>query len=375
MRLEEAESDSIFLWGARQTGKSTWLKKQYPNVKYYDLLLPNVFSRLQRNPNLLIEDLMTVEENTLVIIDEIQSIPILLNAVHWLIVNRNLRFILCGSSARKLRRMGANMLGGRAIRRQMYPLVSAEIPDFNLIKAVNNGMLPRHYLIDDAKARIEGYIGNYLKLEIEAEAITRNLSAFSRFLEVAALTDGEIVNYNNIAAECGISAPTVKEHFNILEETLIGYMIPAYTKVVGRRLIKAPKFYFFDVGIVNSLCKRRNLEPGSADFGHAFEHLIIQELVAFMGYTSSDHRLSYWRTASGYEVDAIIGDATVAIEIKSSSEVQSRHLRGLKAFGEEHPEARLIIVSLDEYRRTTNGVEVWPAKEFLNALWKGDICR
>ena len=371
--IPELEQDSVFLWGARQTGKSTFLKSVYPEAHYYDLLLPDVYSRLQRKPELLIQELQHLDHNELVIIDEVQMLPNLLNAVHWLIVNRDIRFLLCGSSARKLKRLGANMLGGRAVRRQLFPLVSREIPDFDIVKAVNNGMLPRHYLIKDPWNRLEGYIGNYLQQEIEAEALSRNLSTFSRFLEVAALTDGEMVNYNSIATDCGASANTVKAYFDILQETMIGYMIPAFRNVQKRRLIKAPKFYFFDIGIVNYLCNRRKLERGSTDFGHGFEHLIVQELMAYLSYTHSRKSLSYWRTTSGYEVDIIYGDAEVAIEVKSSTEVQSRHLKGLKAFSEEHPAARTIIVSLDTAYREMNQVEVWPVTQFLNVLWKGDI--
>ena len=355
LTIPELEQDSVFLWGARQTGKSTLLKSVYPEAHYYDLLLPDVYSRLQRKPELLIQELRHLDHNELVIIDEVQMLPNLLNAVHWLIVNRDIRFLLCGSSARKLKRLGANMLGGRAVRRQLFPLVSREIPDFDIVKAVNNGMLPRHYLIKDPWNRLEGYIGNYLQQEIEAEALSRNLSTFSRFLEVAALTDGEMVNYQNIATDCGVSANTIKAYFDILQETMIGYMIPAFRNVQKRRLIKAPKFYFFDIGIVNYLCNRR------------------KELMAYLSYTHSRKSLSYWRTTSGYEVDIIYGDAEVAIEVKSSAEVQSRHLKGLKAFSEEHPTARTIIVSLDTAYREMNQVEVWPATQFLNALWKGDI--
>lgn len=373
INLDETKEDSIFLWGARQTGKSTLLKAMFPNARYYDLLLPDVFTRLQRYPDLLIQELDRQSPDQLVIIDEVQQIPALLNSVHWLIENRGLKFILCGSSARKLKRLGANMLGGRALKRQLFPFVSCEIPDFDLMRAVNNGMLPRHYMIANAYNRLEGYIGNYLQQEIEAEALTRNLGSFTRFLEVAALCDGEMVNYNNIATDCGVRASTIKEYFNILIETMIGYMLPAYSHVKKRRLIKAPKFYFFDIGIVNYLRNRQNLYPGSADFGQAFEHLIIQELIAYLSYNRSRKQLSYWRTASGYEVDAIIGDAEVAIEVKSVREAQSKHLKGLKALKEEHPHARLIVVSLDETTRILNEVEIWPAKEFLAALWERRI--
>lgn len=375
LTIPELDEDSVFLWGARQTGKSTLIKMLYPSIKYYDLLLPDVYSRMQRRPELLIEELEQYTADDLVVIDEVQMLPSLLNAVQWLIVNRGVRFLLCGSSARKLRRLGSNMLGGRAATRRLFPLVSAEIPDFDLIRAVNHGMLPRHYLANDPWYRLEGYIGNYLQQEIEAEALTRNLGSFTRFLEVAALSSGEMLNYNNIASECGMSSVTVKGYFNILQETMIGYMLPAFSRVKKRRLIKAPKFYFFDVGIVNYLCNRRHMEPGSTDFGHALEHLVVQELVAYLSYTRQRKQLSYWRTASGHEVDLVYGDAEVAIEIKSSQEVQTRHLKGLKAFAEEHSSSRRIIVSLDTARRTMGDIEVWPVVEFFGALWRGEILR
>ena len=373
LKLDDAKTESIFLWGARQTGKSTLLNSLFPEAKYYDLLKADEFERLHRRPSLLREELMLSGESDLVIIDEVQKVPELLDEVHWLITNRGIRFILCGSSARKLKRSGANLLGGRAVRNVLYPFVSEEFPDFNLIRAVNNGMLPRHYLIENPHKRLQAYIGDYLQEEIRAEALTRNLNSFSRFLEIAALTNGEIVNYNNIATDAGVSAPTIKEYFSILSETMLGYMIPAYAKAIKRRLIQSPKFYYFDVGIVNYLTKRHELAPGSVDFGHAFEHLIIQELIAYLGYTDNTNTLSYWRTTSGYEVDAILGDAKIAIEIKSTEEVQSRHLKGLKAFSEEHPEARLIVVSLDRTPRVMNGVEILPATDFLHKLWKRQI--
>lgn len=373
LKLEEVATESVFLWGARQTGKSTLLEALFPNARYYDLLKSDEFERLHRRPALLREELMMADETDIVVIDEVQKIPELMDEVHWLITKKGIRFILCGSSARKLQRCGANLLGGRAVRNVLYPFVSAELADFNLLRAVNNGMIPRHYLIENPWKRLQAYVGDYLQEEILAEALTRNLNSFSRFLEAAALTNGEILNYQNIATDCGVSSPTAKEYFSILVETLLGYMVPAYSRTVKRRLIQAPKFYFFDVGIVNYLTKRKNLSPGSADFGHAFEHFIIQELIAYIGYTRSEHHLSYWHTASGYEVDVILGDAKVAVEIKSCAEVQSRHLKGLKAFQEEHPDAKLIIVSLDANPRIMNGVEVWPAMQFLQKLWAGKI--
>ena len=373
INFQEAENESVFLWGARQTGKSTLMKMLFPEVRYIDLLKSDEFARYSRRPALLREELSLLPENELVIIDEIQKLPALLDEVHWLISNHHLRFIMSGSSARKMRRSGVNLLGGRAIRKHLYPFVSAEIPDFNLVKACNNGMLPRHYLVDNPANRLHAYVGDYLQQEIKAEALIRNLNTFTRFMEVAALSNGEILNYNNIASECGVSAPTVKEYFSILEETLIGYIIPAFTRNVKRRVTQSPKFYYFDVGVANFLLKRAALSPGSPEFGHAFEHFIIQELIAYVGYFRPLQNLSYWRTSSGYEVDAIIGNAEVAIEIKSSEEVQSHHTKGLKAFSEEFPDCRLILVSLDKYSRRMNNVEIYPALEFLTMLWNGDF--
>ena len=309
-------------------------------------------------------------------ITPIQLIPELLNEVHWLIARQGIHFILSGSSARKLKRRGVNTLGGRAVRNTLYPLVSAEVEDFDIIKAANRGMLPTHYLATSdrqAEKRMQAYVAVYLKEEIAAEALVRRLAAFSRFMEAAALTNGEMVNYKNIAQDCGIDAKTAKEYFSILEETLVGYMVPAFTRVVKRRLYQAPRFYYFDVSLPNHLLRRKNLQPGSHDFGHAFEHLIVQEVIAYLGYHGKGDALSYWHTHTGFEVDAVLGDAEVAIEIKSCTEVQSRHLRGLKAFAEEHPEARLIVVSLDVAPRLFNGVEIMPANHFLEKLWSGQI--
>ena len=372
-KILDVQDDSVFLWGARQVGKSTLVKKLFPDAKVYDLLKSDEYSRLLRKPQLLREELVSYDETKIVIIDEIQKIPSLLDEVHWLIVNRGIRFILCGSSARKLKRVGTNLLGGRALPVMLFPFVSAEISDFNLFRAINNGMIPRHYMVQNPQKRLEAYIGVYLKEEIQEEAVVRQLSSFNRFLDVAAQCDGEMINYTNIAQDCGVSATTIKEYFNILEQTLIGYMIPAFTSSKKRRAITTKKFYYFDVGVVNYLLNRSNLQPGSIDFGHAFEHFMIQEIVAYLSYYEKREKLSYWRTANGYEVDAIIGDARVAIEFKSSEEVQSKHTKGLKAFEEDFPDARKIIVSLDCNKRILNGIEVIPALKFLQMLWNGYI--
>ncbi len=372
-KIQDAETESVFFFGARQTGKTTLLKNLFPNTRYYDLLKSDEFERLSRKPSLLREELINIPSDELIIIDEIQKLPILLDEVHWLITNCGLRFILTGSSARKLRRGGVNLLGGRALQNNFYPLVSTEIPDFDLDRAVNNGMIPRHYLIHDATKRIRGYVGNYLQSEIIEEARVRNLAAFNRFLEAASLTSGEMLVYSNVAADCGVSSVTVKSYFEILEDTLFGYTIPAYTKTKKRKLIQAPKFYLFDVGITNYLLHRSHLQQGSPEYGHAFEHLVIQELIAYLGYQQRQEEISYWRTSSGTEIDVVLGDAKVGIEIKSSKELRNNQLKGLKSFGDDYPEARLIAVSLDKYRRFMDNIEIIPALEFFADLWSGKI--
>lgn len=369
LQIENELDSSIFLFGARQTGKTTALLMQLPDAFYIDLLDTDTKNRYMRRPAILYELLHDKPERTLVIIDEISEVPELLNEVHRLIVRCDHIFILCGSSARKLKRKGRNTLGGRALPVYMYPLVSAEIDDFDIDHAVSYGMIPSHYLAKNPSRRMAAYIDIYLKEEIKEEALVRNLSVFQRFLEVAALTDGEIVNNNNIAQDCGVSAVTVSAYFDILVDTLIGYRIPAFRKVMKRRLVQAPKFYYFDIGVANHLLHRKELVRGTTDYGHAFEHLVIQELYAWLHYTHSDEELFYWRTYTGLEVDAVIGDARVAIEIKSVEEVLPRHLKGLKAFGEEYPQSRRIIVSLDKFNRRMGEIESVYVFDFFKRLW------
>ncbi len=371
--FEGIGSESAFLWGARQTGKSTLLKSLFPGSPYFDLLLSDEYDRFQRNPGLLREILIALNSPEVVIIDEIQRIPALLNEIHWMIVNKNIRFILSGSSPRKILRTGSNLLGGRALRYELYPLVYQEIPGFDLLRTLNNGLLPRHYLSHKPEKLISAYIGSYLRDEVMAEARIRNIAAFARFLEMAAFSNGEMVNYTNIATDCGVSAPTVKEYFQILEDTLTGRFLPSFQKKPKRRVILAPKFYFFDIGIANQLVKRGRIEFGSESFGKAFEHFIYLELYAHSKYTDLNYQISYWRTTSQIEVDFILGDHDVAIEVKSTDMVNKRHIKGLQSFAEEYSVKRLIIVSNDPYPRQIENVSVLPWRIFLDQLWAGDI--
>lgn len=379
--LPTQPKESFFLWGPRQSGKSMLLKSRYPEAKWFDLLQTDQYLELRDKPSLLREQLLYESQRAkskFVVIDEIQKVPMLLDEVHWLIENTNYVFGLCGSSARKVRTGHANLLGGRAIRHELYGLVSAEIgADFDLKRMLNQGYLPRHYLSDTHTDLVRSYINDYLKEEIAAEALVRNLPAFSHFLKAASLSDTELVNYAAIARECGVSAPAVKEYFQILIDTMLAKFLDAYQKKTKRRVIGASKFYFSDVGVVNHLAKRGNLEPGADLFGKAFENWIFHELSAHSAYSNLYYDLAYWRLASGLEVDFIINDMELAIEAKSSAKITSDHLRGLRALAEDHPKVkRRILVSLEKQsRRTEDGIELMSYKEFVKLLWSNELIK
>lgn len=357
--IENRLDEAMFLFGGRQTGKSTLLKERFPKAVFIDLLKSDVRNRFKQHPEEFRERLLRYPPETLVIVDEIQKVPDLLDEVHWLMVEKGLWFILSGSSARKIKKSGANNLGGRAIPETLFPLVSAEIPDFDLERAVQNGMIPRHYVVANARNRMRAYIDLYLKEEIVEESLVQNADEFVRFMEVAAIMDGEILNYENVASDCEVSANTVKAYYKILVDTLLGFEVPAYRKVIKRKLYKAPRFYYFDVGIANHLTKRYHLAPRTPEYGHAFEHLIIQEIVAYLGYTNSDEELTYWHTYENLEVDAVIGDARVAIEIKSKEHIDHDDKKGVTEFAKEHPDTRQIIVSRDRISRRSGDVDLF----------------
>ncbi len=370
--LIESENESVFLWGARQTGKSTLLKSLFPDALKFDLLLSEVYDRLVKSPQYMREVILSDPNITTVVIDEIQRIPDLLHEVHWLIVNKNIRFILSGSSPRKIVRQGTHLLGGRALRYELYPLSFSEMSDFDLLRAINHGLLPKHYLAANPKRLLGAYIDNYLRDEIVAEAKIRNVGVFAKFLEAAAFSNGEIVNFTNISTDCGVSSPTIKEYFQILQDTLLGRFVPAFQKKPKRRVILSPKFYFFDIGIVNQLLKRSNIEFGTELFGNAFEQFIYMELCAHRHYSGKDYTISYWRTASQIEVDFILGDHEVAIEVKSTTNISERHLKGLKAFQEEYAVKKAIVVCNEPLPRQIGNILVLPWKDFLTRLWHNE---
>jgi predicted AAA+ superfamily ATPase len=296
--------------------------------------------------------------------------------VHWLIENRGLHFALCGSSARKVKRGGANLLGGRAMRYELHGLLAGELErEFDLDRMLNHGYLPRIYQGSRPKRMLDSYIADYLKEEVAAEGLVRNLPTFSDFLDVAALRDAEIVNFSNIARECGVSSHTTKSHFGILEDTLLGRWLPAHRKRPKRRVIGAPKFYFSDVGVVNRLARRGELLPGSELYGEAFENWLFHELSAFVSYQEFDGDLCYWRLASGIEVDFVLGDMQLAIEAKSGTRITRDHLKGLRSLVEDQPRVkrRIVVCREPRARKTDDGIEILPAAAFVRRLWNGDL--
>ena len=290
--LPASGEETFFLWGPRQTGKSTLLKRRYPRSRWLDLLRADEFRRYAANPEFLRQEIEAdgrPAPGDQVVIDEIQKVPALLDEVHWLIESRGLHVALCGSSARKVRRGAANLLGGRALRYELHGLTADELGDkFDLSRMLNHGYLPRMYEAARPARRLDAYVADYLKEEVAAEGLVRNLPAFSGFLDAAALCDGEMINFSNIAGDCGVSSPTAKAYFGILEDTLLGRWLPAWRKRRKRRLIRAPKFYFFDVGVVNRLARRGPLVPGSELYGRAFENWVHHELSAFRAYRTPD---------------------------------------------------------------------------------------
>ncbi len=370
--------DTFFLWGPRQTGKSTLLKERYPQARWLDLLKADEFRRYSDNPELLRQEIILdgPPPGNQIVVDEVQKVPALLDEAHWLIENRGVQFALCGSSARKVRHGAANLLGGRALRFELHGLVAAELGDaFDLTQVLNHGYLPRMVEVARPRQRLDAYIANYLREEVAAEGLVRNLPAFSGFLTAAALTDGEIVNFSNLAADCGVSSHTAKSYFEILEDTLLGRWLPAYRKRPKRRLVTAPKFYFADVGVVNRLAKRGALARGGELYGKAFENWVFHELAAYLAYQEIDASLAYWRLVGGTEVDFVLGDMQLAVEAKASEKIVARHLKGLRTLAQEHPNAeRRVVVCLEPRpRRTEDGIDVLPAAEFAHRLWQGRL--
>lgn len=374
LNLPKQPANSLFLWGPRQTGKTTLLKQTYPDAFRIDLLKSEILMDYLSRPSSLREQVTALPDSQVIVIDEIQKAPELLNEVHYLIQEYDRKFVLCGSSARKVRRGHANLLGGRAIRYELMGLTAKEIDrEFNMERALNNGPLPNHYNNTDAPLAIRSYVDDYMREEILQEGLVRRLPVFSDFLRVAAIGDAEIVNLSNIARECGVAASTVRDHYAILTDTLMGAFLPAYTVRPKRRVIQSPKFYFHDVGVVNYLARRGVIYPKSELFGKAFENWLFNELYIHARYSEKFYDISYWRLSTGIEVDFILGNAAVAVEAKGKTKITENDLKGLYQFKKDYPQVKhLIITSMEETARATDhGILILPYIEFINRLWQG----
>jgi predicted AAA+ superfamily ATPase len=376
LQLPPSGTETFFLWGPRQAGKTTLLKATYPDALWIDFLKAEEYRRYLQHPELLRGELAVRTSVRQVVIDEVQKVPAILDEAHWLLENRGVQFALCGSSARKVKRGKANLLGGRGVRYELHGLTAQEIGgEFDLTRILNHGYLPRMYLSDRPERLLNGYVADYLKEEVAAEGLVRNLPVYSEFLNVAALSDTELVNFSTIARECGVSSHTIQAYFEILRDTLLGRWLPAYTKRPKRRVIAAPKFYFSDVGVVNFLARRGVLRPGSELYGKAFENWVFHELCARNDYSEAFARISYWRLASGIEVDFIVNDMQLAVEAKATARVAADHLKGLRALLQDQPRAqqRIVVCLEPRARKTEDGILILPASEFCDQLAGGRL--
>ncbi len=363
---------SLFLFGPRQTGKSWLIRKHFHDCRIYDLLDSETYLLLNQNPKRLEQEIQS--QDKIIVIDEIQKLPSLLDEVHRLIELHGIHFLLTGSSARKLRRGGVNLLGGRARSCHLHPFIFNELKEhFDLLKALNYGLLPSIYFSDAPEEDLQAYAGDYLKEEIATEGLTRNVPAFSRFLQVAALCNGLLINYTSIANDAQVPSSTVQEYFQILRDTLIGFDVPAWKKSIKRKPISTSKFYFFDGGVVRFLQNKSPFKEKSPEFGDAFETYMAHELKSFIDYHSFGE-LCYWRSKSGFEVDFIVNDA-LAVEVKAKQNITPKDMRGIKALQEEHKLSHYVIVSLEQRPRVVNNIHILPWKDFFLQLWDGKFIK
>lgn len=376
---------SILLLGPRQTGKSTLLRESFPKSQVFDLLDPELFRDLNKSPLLLRELIRFDLEDPVsepIIIDEIQKLPELLDVVQSIIQkNKNIRFILTGSSARKLRVQGQNLLGGRAYPLFLHPITSHEFLSANRENEFSNliqiGGLPPVLTSKFPQRLLKAYVGVYLLEEIKAEGYARNLGDFSKFLDVAALTNSEQLDFAGVARDVHLSPRTVAAYYQILQDTLVGYLLEPFKKTKTRKAVITPKFYYFDVGVCNFLTGRESMAQGTPEFGKAMEHFIFTELLAYKDYTEKPFDLFYWRSTSKFEVDFIIqlkNKKLIGVEVKSSGSIDKDDLKGFKAFEEDFKlEKKIVVCNEKSQRIIEDKFMVLPLLQFCKLLWKGEI--
>jgi predicted AAA+ superfamily ATPase len=369
------EKKSFFLFGPRATGKTFLVRKELSqSAAVIDLLRADVFMRLCANPSEIegMADANLLGKRRWVVIDEIQRLPELLNEVHRLIEERGLRFLLTGSSARKLRKGAANLLAGRAWSASLHPLTSQEIPDFDLDRYLRYGGLPPVQLSNEPDEELIAYAHTYLYEEIQAESLVRKMPQFSRFLSTAALANGQMLNFAALASDTGIAASTIREYYALLSDTLVGFPLEPWTRSHKRRAIGTAKFFFFDTGVVHALAGTKSLDRNSDLYGRSFEHWIAMELRAYLSYSRSQEPLCFWRSTHGHEVDFVLGSRT-AIEAKATRHLSSRDLRGVRALQEEALMKTLLVVSQDPVESHREGIRCVHWKTFLDDLWSGRL--
>ncbi len=370
-RFLKPSTQSYFLFGPRGTGKSTWLKFYYPDSLRIDLLRPEIIRQFQAYPERLAE-MVRANKSKTIIIDEVQRLPDLLNVVHSLIEEKQgWQFILTGSSARKLKRAGVNLLAGRAIVRHLHPFMAAELGEqFSLTNALHYGLVPLIIDSEDPAQSLQAYAGLYLEEEVKTENWVRNVGHFSRFLEVMSFSQGAILNISNIARECDVSRKLIEGYLDVLQDLLLSFQVPVFTVRAKRKLIAHPKFYYFDTGVYRSLRPTGYIDTTSELNGGGLEGLVAQHLRAWNDYQGSPNKLYYWRTRHGLEVDFIIdGKAGIfAIEVKNSASIYSKDLRGLEAFDEDYPEAKLLLLYCGKERLQKKKILCLPIEDFLKTL-------
>ncbi len=368
--LEPPSRQSFFLFGPRGVGKTAWAHERFPDALFFDLLDHQTYTQLLAAPQRL-GDQIPQRHRGFVVVDEVQRVPELLNEVHRLIESRRLRFVLTGSSARKLRRRGVNLLAGRALTRHMHPLTALELgEDFDLKRALRWGCLPLACTSEDPQDYLRSYAATYLREEVQQEGLARNIGAFARFLEAASFSQGSVLNMAAVARECAVSAKVVEDYFSILEDLLIAVRLPVFAKRAKRRLIAHPKFYFFDAGVFQALRPRGPLDAPEEIRGAALETLFLQQARAWNDYRSLGYRLHYWRTAAGDEVDFVLyGERGVrAFEVKMAQRIRPDDLRGLLRFRADFPQAKTHLLYLGKQRWHDRGVEVLPFSDCVTQL-------
>ncbi len=369
--IKPPQNKSFFLFGPRGTGKSTWVRNVFKDSFYLDLLESDLYNLLLASPRRL-DTLISPGYEGWVVIDEIQRVPELLNEVHRLIENRRLLFVMTGSSARKLRRKGTNLLAGRALTRRMHPLTAMELgDDFSLAHSLKLGQMPMTFADSDPEAYLSSYVQTYLREEVQQEGLTRNLQAFARFLEVASFSQAALLNISEVARECDVNRKLAEEYFNILEDLLLAERLPAFKKRAQRRLVSHPKFFFFDVGVYRAIRPRGILDVPEEIDGAAMETLVFQELRAVNDHFDLGYQIYFWRAGTQVEVDFVLyGErGLIAIEVKRTASLRKRDLSGLKAFCRDYPMARAILIYGGRYRRYEQDVEVIPIQEALSGLY------